>query len=433
MGSELWTDVLDRIRHKVNPQSFSTWLKPTRLVGREAGTLNVGVPNRMFAEWLKSNYLGLIAETVREVDGRGWEIVFTSPQDHSPATSSSAAVPALAPHLDTRYTFDRFVVGAANQFAHAAAFAVAEQPYQAHNPLYIYGGTGLGKTHLLQAIGNHLVRSGKLLRLKYVTTESFMNELINAIRFEKTFEFREKFRSVDVLLIDDVQFLVNKERTQEEFFHTFNALYHDQKQLVLTSDCPPREIPTLEERLRSRFEWGLMADIQPPDLETKIAILNKKAAADGIDLPSDVALLIASKIKSNVRELEGALNRACQYAAVHRREISLELAQQTLKDVIPAEPPAITIESIQKVVADYYNLKVNEIKSKNNSQNVAFPRQVAMYLAKQLTRQSLPEIGKRFGGKHHSTVIHAIRKIEDKRNREQVFDRLLHTFTEMIQ
>ena len=429
MASDLWTEVLDRLRHKVNPQSFNTWFKPTRLISREAGTLTIGVPNPMFAEWLRSNYLGLIAETVREVDGKAWEVVFKCPQD---AVSQGTPGPTMSPQLDAKYTFETFVVGAANQFAHAAAFAVAEQPSLAHNPLYIYGGTGLGKTHLLQAIGNHVARNGKMLRLKYVTAETFMNELINSIRLQSTHEFKEKYRNVDVLLIDDIQFLEGKERTQEEFFHTFNALYHAHRQIVLTSDCAPREIPTLEDRLRSRFEWGLMADIQPPDLETKIAILNKKAAADGILLPSDVSLFIASKIKSNVRELEGALQRVSTWASHSRQPITLELAKNTLKDVLATEPPVITIESIQKVVSDHYEIKVSEIKSKNNSQRIALPRQIAMYLAKQLTDKSLPEIGRRFGGKHHSTVIHAIHKIEEKRTREQDFDRLIRTLMEMF-
>ena len=377
MGSELWSEVLDRIRHKVNPQSYSTWLRPTRLIAREAGTLSVAVPNKMFAEWLKNNYLGLIAETVQEVDGKGWEIVFTTSQDHT-AAAAAAAVPTQIPQFDHRYTFERFVVGSANQFAHAAAYAVAQQPSFAHNPLYIYGGTGLGKTHLLQAIGNHLSQWGTNLRIKYVTAETFVNEMINSIRFEKTQDFKERYRTVDVLLIDDIQFLAGKERTQEEFFHTFNTLYHAQKQIVLTSDCAPRDIPTLEERLRGRFEWGLTADIQPPDLETKIAILNKKAAANGIDFPSDVALFIASKIKSNVRELEGALSRVCAFAEVTGREITLELAREILKDIVAAEPPVVTIESIQKVVADHYRLKVSEIKSKNNGKQFSFPRQIAM-------------------------------------------------------
>ncbi len=430
MAKDLWNEVLERIRHKVNPPSFSTWFKPTRLVSRDAGKLTLGVPNPLFAEWLRNNYQGLIAETVLEVDGKAWEIVFSSPQA---APSAGSAVPALRPQLESRYTFESFVVGAANRFAHAASLAVAQSPSKAYNPLYIYGGTGLGKTHLMQAIGDAVSRCGTMLRLKYITTETFVNELINAIRFDKTPEFKDRYRNVDLLLVDDIQFLAGKERTQEEFFHTFNALYETGRQIVMTSDCAPKDIPKLEDRLRSRFEWGLLADIQPPDLETRIAILSKKSAAMGVELPSDAALLIASKIKSNVRELEGALNRVCAFASMHRRPVSLELVKEALKDVLHVEPPVITVESIQKVVADYYNLKVSELKSKNNAQEFAFPRQIAMYLCKSLTDKSLPEIGRRFGGKHHSTVIHAIRKIEDKRSREQEFDRLITTFTEMFQ
>jgi chromosomal replication initiator protein len=429
IGSELWTDVLDRLRQKVNPQSFRTWFRPTRLLAKEAGTLKIEVPNRMFAEWIKSNYLGLIAETVREIDGRGWEIVFTSPPDR-PVTA--APVPALQTQLDSRYTFDSFVVGTSNQFAHAGAVAVAQQPGRAHNPLFIYGGTGLGKTHLLQAVGNSIAQSGTFLRIRYLTTESFMNEMINMIRFEKGPDFKEKYRNVDVLLIDDIQFLAGKERTQEELFHTFDALYYAHHQIVLTSDCAPADIPTLQERLKSRFEWGLTVDIQPPELETRIAILNKKGAAEGIALPSDVALLIASKVKSSVRELEGALARVSRWASMNHVPIGLELAKDALRGVVTAEPPVITVESIQKVVADFYDLKVAELKSKNNSAHVSFPRQIAMYLSKSLTDKSLQEIGKRFGGKHHSTVIHAIRKIEEKRGRERDFDRIVHRLSEMF-
>jgi chromosomal replication initiator protein len=309
--------------------------------------------------------------------------------------------------------------------------AVAEQPSRAYNPLFVYGGVGLGKTHLMQAIGNRLARRGGA-RMQYLSTEQFMNELINSIRFERTLEFKDKYRKVDVLLIDDIQFLAGKERTQEEFFHTFNALYDAQKQIVITSDCPPRSIPTLEDRLRSRFEWGLIADIQPPDLETKIAILRKKAEADGAVLPDDVALFIATNSKSNIRELEGALIRVVAYASMSGRELTLDLAKDTLKDLLVSEAPAITVESIQKLVANHYNLKVTELKSKNNSQQISFPRQVAMYLCKRMTESSLPEIGRRFGGKHHSTVIHAIQKIERKRNDEREFDRLVDSFVQLL-
>ena len=327
--------------------------------------------------------------------------------------------------------FEKFVVSSCNQFAHAASVAVAEQPSRAYNPLYIYGGVGLGKTHLMQAIGQRLSQRGGA-RMRYISTEQFMNELINAIRFERTFEFKEKYRKVDLLLIDDIQFLAGKERTQEEFFHTFNALYDAQKQIVITSDCPPREIPTLEERLRSRFEWGLIADIQPPDLETKIAILRKKAEAEGSTLPDDVALFIATHSKSNIRELEGSLIRAIAYASLSGRELTLEMAKDTLKDLLVPESPAVTVETIQKLVADHFNLRVSEIKSKTNSQQVAFPRQIAMYLCKKMTACSLPEIGKRFGGKHHSTVIHAIQKIEDMRRRDKEFDRLVESFEQSL-
>jgi chromosomal replication initiator protein len=351
-----------------------------------------------------------------------------APLQHHPVASVVDDAPGW---LNARYTFDKFVVSSCNQFAHAAAMAVAEQPSRAYNPLYVYGGVGLGKTHLMQAIGNRLAARGGG-RMRYISTEQFMNELINAIRFERTHEFKERYRTVDLLLIDDIQFIANKERTQEEFFHTFNALYDAQKQIVITSDCPPREIPTLEDRLRSRFEWGLIADIQPPDLETKIAILRKKAEAEGTNLPDDVALFIATNSKSNIRELEGWLIRVIAYASMGGREISLDLAKDTLKDLLVPDTPAVTVESIQKLVANHYNLKVTELKSKNNSQQISFPRQVAMYLCKQLTECSLPELGKRFGGKHHSTVIHAIQKIDHKRSKEKEFDRLVEGFEQQL-
>ena len=432
MAKDSWSETLDRIRQKVNAQSFTTWFKPTHLISKGAGKLTLGVPNPLFAEWLRNNYLGLIAETVLEVEGQAYEILFSSTQSKTSA-DPPAAVPAMPPRLDPRYTFDSFVVGSGNQFARAAALAVAEQPSKGYNPLYVYGGTGLGKTHLLHAIGNQINRSGRLLKLKYLTTEKFVNELVNSIRFDKMNEFKERYRNIDLLLMDDIQFLAGKERTQEEFFHTFNALYERGRQIVMTSDCAPRDIPTLEERLRSRFEWGLITDIQPPDLETKIAILDKKSAAMGVDLPSDASLYIASKIKSNVRELEGALNRDCAFSSVAHEPISLELAQKILKDIFTVEPTVITAESIQKVVADHFKLKVTQLKSKNNAKPIAFPRQIAMYLCKTLTDKSLPEIGRRFGGKHHSTVIHAIKKIEEKRNKEQDFDKLVHRFIEMVQ
>jgi chromosomal replication initiator protein len=440
----LWEQVLAHIEPRLNPQTFSTWLRPTQLLAQQSDHLEVGVPSELFADWIRRNYLPLIREALRELDVRHGDVRFSAAP--APAASPApAAAPPRAPlagrapepagagSLNPRYRFDSFVVSSCNQFAHAAALAVAEAPSNAYNPLYVYGGVGLGKTHLMHAIGNHLRAKGGNLRQRYISSESFMNELINSIRFEKTLDFKEKYRNVDLLLIDDIQFLAGKERTQEEFFHTFNALYESQKQIVITSDCPPREIPTLEERLRSRFEWGLIADIQPPDLETKIAILRKKAEADGAELPGDVALFVATKIKSNIRELEGSLIRILAFASLTGREVTLELAQETLKDILDDRGQMATVDQIQRYIANYYQLKVSELKAKNNSKMIAFPRQVAMYLCKTLTDASLPEIGRRFGGKHHSTVLHSIRKIEGKRQSDRDFDRLVHSFLESLQ
>ena len=433
-----WDRVLGKLETRVNAHSFSTWFRPTHFVSEDASHLRIRVPNSWFAEWLRTNYLPLIQDALREMERPGMNVEFVATEGNGArahATATAAPERGVVEHaaapLNPRYTFEKFVVSSCNQFAHAASVAVAEQPSRAYNPLYIYGGVGLGKTHLMQAIGQRLSQRGGA-RMRYISTEQFMNELINAIRFERTFEFKEKYRKVDLLLIDDIQFLAGKERTQEEFFHTFNALYDAQKQIVITSDCPPREIPTLEERLRSRFEWGLIADIQPPDLETKIAILRKKAEAEGSTLPDDVALFIATHSKSNIRELEGALIRAIAYASLSGRELTLEMAKDTLKDLLVPESPAVTVETIQKLVADHFNLRVSEIKSKTNSQQVAFPRQIAMYLCKKMTACSLPEIGKRFGGKHHSTVIHAIQKIEDMRRRDKEFDRLVESFEQSL-
>jgi chromosomal replication initiator protein len=443
----LWDRVLGKIETRVNAHSFSTWFRPTRFVSEDAASLCVRVPNSWFAEWLRTNYLPLIQDALKEIERPGLAVEFlaergdgaqrsaspapTLPVARRPSHATAPLPDELPGWLNPRYSFEKFVVSSCNQFAHAAAMAVAEQPSRAYNPLYVYGGVGLGKTHLMQAIGNRLAARGGA-RMRYISTEQFMNELINAIRFERTLEFKDRYRNVDLLLIDDIQFLAGKERTQEEFFHTFNALYDAQKQIVITSDCPPREIPTLEDRLRSRFEWGLIADIQPPDLETKIAILRKKAEAEGAIVPDDVALFIATNSKSNIRELEGSLIRVVAYASISGREVTLDLAKDTLKDLLVPDAPAVTVESIQKLVANHFNLKVTELKSKNNSQQISFPRQVAMYLCKQMTECSLPEIGKRFGGKHHSTVIHAIQKIENKRTKEKEFERLVDSFVQSL-
>jgi len=339
--------------------------------------------------------------------------------------------PTSQTRLNEKYNFDTFVIGASNRFAHAAAVAVAEAPARAYNPLFIWGESGLGKTHLLHAVGHYAQRLFPGMRVRYVSTEEFTNDFINSLRDDRKVAFQRRYRDIDILLVDDIQFLAGKESTQTEFFHTFNALYDAQKQIVLSSDRPPHEIPQLEERLRSRFEWGLIADIQPPDLETKVAILKRKAEAEAVPLPDDVAMFIAGRIKSNIRELEGSLIRLIAYASLTGRDISLDLTQEVLRNVIDLDNRAITIDSIQKYVADYYQLKVHELKSRNNSKSVALPRQVAMYLCKHLTTASLPEIGRSFGGKHHSTVIHSIRKVQLLRKRED-FDSLIAGFVEGI-
>jgi len=438
----LWEQILARVETKVNRHSFYTWFKPTSFVGEAAGVLTVRVPNPLFRDWLTKHYTGVLSEAIGEVKKGDLEVAFVADPDAAgptlplaPAGSTSfdpEAVPSTPgpAGLNPRYTFDTFIVGSSNQFAHAACRAVAEAPSRSYNPLFIYGGVGLGKTHLMHAVGQYVLRHDRTLALTYISSERFMNEMINAVRYDRVIDFRERYRTVDVLLVDDIQFLAGKEGTQTEFFHTFNALYDSQKQIVLSSDCPPHEIPSLEERLRSRFEWGLIADIQSPDLETKVAILKKKAETEAVPLANDVAMYIAGKIKSNIRELEGSLIRLIAYASLTGQEITVGLAQEVLRNIIEHEPKAVTIEIIQKFVADYYNLKLADLKSRNNSKSVAMPRQVAMYLCKSLTHASLPEIGRSFGGKHHSTVIHSIRKVEDLRGRSGDFNTLITNFLE---
>jgi chromosomal replication initiator protein len=444
MDLSIWDQILSRIETKVNRHSFYTWFKPTTLVLDAGGSISVRVPNQLFKDWLGKHYSLVLSEALTEVQRPDAALVFlpegVAPPEPPAASKAPAPVrpdtaPPLPPprvgSLNERYTFDTFIVGPSNQFAHAACRAVAEAPSRSYNPLFIYGGVGLGKTHLMHAVGRYVLQHDPTLKLTYISSERFMNEMINAIRYERILDFRETYRSVDIILVDDIQFLAGKESTQTEFFHTFNALYDAQKQIVLSSDRPPHEIPQLEERLRSRFEWGLIADIQPPDLETKAAILKRKAEAEAVPLPDDVAMFIAGRIKSNIRELEGSLIRLIAYASLTGRDISLELTQEVLRDAIDLDTRAITIETIQKYVADYYQLKVHELKSRNNSKSVALPRQVAMYLCKQLTTASLPEIGRSFGGKHHSTVLHSIRKVQLLRKRED-FDSLIAGFVEGI-
>jgi len=440
----LWEAVLARIETKVNRHSFYTWFRPTSFSAEDRTSVTVRVPNALFKDWLTKHYSGVIAEALAEVKRPNVAVQYVvESQTDAPiiplsaeeaaALESGSAPAATTPGpagLNPRYTFDTFIVGSSNQFAHAACRAVAEAPSRSYNPLFIYGGVGLGKTHLMHAVGQYVLQHDRNLKLTYISSERFMNEMINAVRYDRVLDFRERYRSVDVLLVDDIQFLAGKEGTQTEFFHTFNALYDSQKQIVLSSDCPPHEIPALEERLRSRFEWGLTADIQSPDLETKVEILKKKAETEAIPLSDNVAMYIAGKIKSNIRELEGSLIRLIAYASLTGQEISLALAQDVLKNILDHEEKAVTIEAIQKFVADYYNLKLVELKSRNNSKSVAMPRQIAMYLCKSLTHASLPEIGRSFGGKHHSTVIHSIRKVEDLRKNDQNFNSLIGNFLE---
>jgi chromosomal replication initiator protein len=442
MDASIWDQILNRIETKVNRHSFYTWFKPTAFIADGGSNITIRVPNPLFKDWLTKHYSVVLSEALAEVRRPGASLVFVSESSGTQTVTAEAmtmepdvdvseaeAATALA-GLNPRYSFDTFIVGPSNQFAHAACRAVAEAPSRSYNPLFIYGGVGLGKTHLMHAMGQYVLQHDPALKLTYISSERFMNEMINALRYERILDFRERYRSVDILLVDDIQFVSGKEGTQTEFFHTFNALYDAQKQIVLSSDRPPHEIPALEERLRSRFEWGLIADIQAPDIETKIAILKRKAEAELVPLPDSVAMYIAGRIKSNIRELEGSLIRLIAYASLTGREISLELTQEVLKNVIDQDDKAVTIETIQRFISDYYQLKVGELKSRNNSKSVAMPRQVAMYLCKTLTHASLPEIGRSFGGKHHSTVIHSIKKVEELRKKDGDFNSLIANFLE---
>ena len=469
IASNIWEEILSHVQAKVNRHSFYTWFKPTAFIADNDTIVTVRVPNALFKDWITKHYSGVIAEALAEVHRKEALVRFvasgtpeadapveghmldaktpklepgatpseTGTQHREPVTFAAEeplppVQPTSAAGLNPRYTFDTFIVGSSNQFAHAACRAVAEAPSRSYNPLFIYGGVGLGKTHLMHAIGHYVLVHDRNLVLTYISSERFMNEMINAVRYDRLIDFRERYRSVDVLLVDDVQFLAGKEGTQNEFFHTFNALYDSQKQIVLSSDCPPHEIEQLEERLRSRFEWGLIADIQSPDLETKVAILKKKAEAEAVPLSDAVAIYIAGRIKSNIRELEGSLIRLIAYASLTGRELSVDLAQDVLRNVKDHEEKAVTIDHIQKFVSDYYQLKLADLKSRNNSKSIAMPRQVAMYLCKNLTHASLPEIGRSFGGKHHSTVIHSIRKVEALRKEDTQFNTLLNSFLESL-
>jgi chromosomal replication initiator protein len=428
-----WDDVLTHIEAKLNRHSFATWFRPTTFIGQQGSTLHVRVPNPQFKDWLTKNYQGVIDEALRELERGQLDVRFECEPAGSGAVEPAPRDALVTSALNPKYTFESFVVGSSNQFAHAAARAVAEIPSKSYNPLFIYGGVGLGKTHLMHALGHYVQAHHRHLNLTYISSDRFINEMINAIRFDRLPAFRQKYRSVDVLLVDDVQFFAGKDRTQEEFFHIFNALHDSQKQIVISSDAPPRQIQNIEERLHSRFEWGLIADIQAPDIETKVAILKKKAEADRVELPENVALYIASKVRTNIRELEGSLIRLIAYASLTGRDLDVALAQETLRDLLPSSEKNVSMDMIQKFVADHYSLKLADIKAKNNSKVVVVPRQIAMYLTKTLTGASLPEIGKAFGGKHHSTVIHSIQKIEEQRRKDPDFDRLIHSFVQAFQ
>lgn len=409
--NDIWDDVLELLRKELDEQSFSTWVNTAKPLAYHDGTLVILTLNEFSRDWLETRFSALIRSYLEYKYNKNFTLRFITPnsKDNLFFPKENEAQPALNP----KYTFDSFVIGTNNRLAHAAALAVADAPSDAYNPLFIYGGVGLGKTHLLHAIGHHVLQTNNDYKVVYVSSETFTNELINSIKDDQTVEFRNKYRRVDVLLIDDIQFLAGKERTQEEFFHTFNALHESDKQIIISSDRTPKEIPTLEDRLRSRFEWGLIADIQKPDLETREAILRKKAQMENMELPDEVILFIASNIKSNIRELEGALLRVVAYGNLNQQEINMELAKEALKEILSGnQTKNITIPNIQKVVARFYNLKVEDFKSRRRTRNVAFPRQIAMYLSRELTEASLPSIGQEFGGRDHTTVIHACDKIK---------------------
>jgi chromosomal replication initiator protein len=434
----VWEQILEHLKKQVSAESYDNWLRGTSLLGTEGGTLFVSAPDRETRAWLEAEYTPLVRSAIQALGLQVKQVSYESLQ----SASKSSSPPALngdgdwegsSHSLNPKFTFDSFVVGASNQFAHAAAKSVATNPSRSYNPLFIYGGVGMGKTHLMHAIGRSLMDRYVSMRVIYTSTERFMNEMITCIRTERMQHFHQRYRATDVLLIDDIQVLGTKERTQEEFFHTFNDLHEHQKQIVISSDAPPRDIPGLVERLRSRFEWGLIADIQPPDLETKMAILDKKAEAEGLKLPDDVRTFMAGKTKSNVRELEGALVKLMAYADLTGAAINLPMAQQVLKNLLHVQERRITIDAIQKAVADRFQIKQSQLKEKSNTKAIVYPRQIAMYLVKELTHASLPEIGRAFGGKHHTTVIHSISKIDALRHKDADLNKMLHSLMDSLQ
>ena len=442
--ANLWQDALVYIQGKVPKQVYDTWFTPIHLERIKDSTAQLGVPNKFFGEWLSQHYGTLLAEAVSTARG-GEEtaimfIIFHKQAAKQPEMSESTAAtsrqntgsrPKRGIQLNPKYTFKNFVVGAGNQFAHAACMAVAEQPAKAYNPLFIYGDTGLGKTHLLNAIGNYVAERTDL-RIAYLTTEQFTNEVINSIRYDKMMDLRKRYRHIDMLMIDDIQFLAGKERTQEEFFHTFNALYEAHKQLVLSSDRFPKDMPDIEERLRSRFEWGLIADLQPPDVETRIAILRKKSEDEGVTLPEDVIQFLATTMKSNIRELEGSLVRLGAYASLTGQTITLEMAKSVLRDLIGTKKKIVSMDDIQETVGARFHVKIADLKSRRRSKTLVYPRQIAMYLCRELTDSSYPEIGRQFGGKDHTTIIHACKQVIKAKDNDSSMSATLDSLREQI-
>lgn len=440
---QLWQQVLASIQTKLSKPSFDTWMKSTRALVFNESTVVICAPNTFAKEWLENRYMKLIRSTIEEVTGHQVDLKIVVDDDMGnealvgkpPAPPVKVAAPEepFTHMLNPKYTFDTFVIGSGNRFAHAASLAVAEVPAKNYNPLFLYGGVGLGKTHLMHAIGHYIIEHNPSTKVLYISSEKFTNEFINAIRDNRGEDFRNKYRRIDILLIDDIQFLAGKEQTQEEFFHTFNALHEEGKQIIISSDRPPKEIPTLEERLRSRFEWGLITDIQPPDLETRIAILRKKAKAENLDIPNEAMMYIASQIDTNIRELEGALIRVVAYSSLINEDISAHLAAEALKDIIPSSrPKSITIQDIQQIVGEYYGLRLEDFKARKRTKSVAFPRQIAMYLSRELTDFSLPKIGEAFGGRDHTTVIHAHDKISSSLKLDQDLYKVINSITSKI-
>ncbi|HLQ72930.1 MAG TPA: chromosomal replication initiator protein DnaA [Bacillota bacterium] len=441
---ELWQAALEKIETKISKPSFETWLKHTKAVSLNDDTLVINVLNEFAKDWLEGRYTKLIKEILLDITGSPINVQFILPetiekeekdeqikQEEKPEVNESPA--SAKTMLNPKYTFDSFVIGAGNRFAHAASLAVAEAPANAYNPLFIYGGVGLGKTHLMHAIGHYIREHNPEAKVVYLSSEKFTNEFINAIMDNKTVNFRNKYRNVDILLIDDIQFLAGKEQTQEEFFHTFNTLHEENKQIIISSDRPPKEIPTLEDRLRSRFEWGLITDITPPDLETRVAILNKKAKSEGLDIPNEVMIYIANQIDTNIRELEGALIRVVAYSSLVNQDIDSALAADALKDIIPSrQPKKITVSIIQEMVSKKYDIKLEDFAAKKRTRSIAFPRQIAMYLSRQLTDLSLPKIGEEFGGRDHTTVIHAHQKISEMIEADADFEKEIKQIIEQL-